>query len=429
MSENTVELAAWSTGMKAAFTNHETVLFTFNPSAEVTYKELLYHRAGFETPPILARQPALSLSLAGDTSVISSTLAGLVITDAPQDLLGFVSASFLRMKLKLPQLIDLAKEYWGIELQTWDDVMALPPQTRAQLITGPLASYCQRERRSEEEVLGYTRYSWEEFFKHYTTIEQDGRILALPAIKRESFVFSRTAVEHEMAGTQVGDFFISVGAFKANDDRPYAWIQSWRGTVDYWRSTTGSNELGELILLEDEEKLKSAIERLLPNMSSLSTVSARPAYPAVEFYDAPSLLRGVKYNKYAVEQAFGLPQLQDLARELKIKNFSTRTKSELCILLGEAIAELPPIDLNPSLIFSSAGMRPVDAEGFTLTHPIAKAGRANPLSAKEWFILASRIVGQSVYAPQVPSAGASRLPTDGNFSAIFGIEPLKILKE
>jgi hypothetical protein len=412
---NTVRLNAWVCSDPTSFAQRKTVGLTFQ-EVNLPLKDLLTHRVGFETDPVFSKgQYLLDPANPGWGSRVS-----LVITDTPQDIYGMIDQKFIASRLKLPDLISHANEL-DITISQWSDVGALSPDQKALLFARPIMSLCQRERRSEEQILGFKRISWEEFGRDYVSTEGGSNfgseVFIFPRQQHNSYEFSRYAFGP--GRNRNGEVFVSIGDHM-QDGKEYAWIQAWRSTVGYW--TDQKQVLGDLVPLEDIE----AIQRFLA--TSINSVGyMRVAKPKIDFSSAPSLLTTMKYNNYFKEQTFDLNQLKELARQLNIKGFSTKTKTELSIMIGEALAEQEPTQTSGSLIFTNNGPRPTQIEELGYNHPIVQAAKDHtPL---DYYLYASRIIASAGYAPQTTANGAGRIPTDGNFPSYYGVEPLDILKD
>jgi hypothetical protein len=417
---------ALCTDNNEAFAQHGTVYFRWEAMVSVPLQPLLSAKAGWAEPYPVAKHRQIDLSFINERYT-TNMRADLVVTDNPSEIYQTITQAFIVKTFKLSVISERAQTLFGREVTSWADFWTFTPQERGLVLVEPLARHCMMQRRSEEDVLGYTHLSWEEFSRRYQVIlpnEPDELITAFPRIEHSSYLgFTRNPLN-----TNPGEL----------NDHQFA--------ITFSMSPEGKEMIDQMYLsIYQQERLwkdKAASRFSLPTenlelfVASLEQQSLRdslyliPGSAAVSFTTAPPLFRKVDYAYYFSDQRFDLKELTEIARDCGLKGYSSKTKPELTIMLSEFLASQPPVETTPALIFPldhSAGMS-VKLNAVAELNADSEAIKANKQrSPKEHFIFASRIVSNAVYAPHTQGASAGRIPTDGSFTQYRGIKPLEIL--
>jgi hypothetical protein len=398
---------AWYSPNVSAFHAHKTVFFQFVEHQRCNFEDVVKNRLGIAKPERVKGQHHINLSYANIAEYSSSDRAEIIVTDTPQELFGYIDMGFAQRNFKLVDLQENASGL-GLTVTDWTSIKDLSNVDRGRLFASPLVRYCQRERKSEEAVLGYKRYSWEEFSRKFRVHinETDSNVCAFPATPVSTYGLSYNQ--------NAPDMYLSIGQHDPQSDQDAIWIQRWEFADRVWEN----QDYGKVFPMDRIVTVSDEIARHSSYTRHLTVVE-----PTFSFANAPSLLRSIKYTHYFKETQFSLPQLQVYAKDLGIKGFSTKTKSELSIHIGEMIAELQPLDTTPAIIPTEI---PTAIEELNFDHTLVQS--AGRLKIADYYRFASRVISNAAYAPKAAASPAGRIPTDGNFPAWRAIEPLNIME-
>ena len=411
----TIRATSYVSYQGADYSRRKTLLFALE-TADVPQDKLIESRVGFKTVPTTPKRRAIDLSKAPNAKGIYGTkFADLIVTDDSHEIIGLVSNQFIQTEFKLPDLIERAKEVVPTaNIEDWNAIFQLTSEEKALLLLPLIMAKCQRTRQSEEQYLGYKKLSWEEFGRQFTTImtdDSDNMVYAFPKEKHDTIL-----ITDEHSNKQLG---ISFGDH-TGDGTESTWIRNLsNGTgSDFW-----NGKIGDILVSSDTERLSKAIANHIVDFSTPKLAVGSLTHDATM---APSFIKGLTYQQLLPEVVFDLPTIIKFAKELGLKNFSTRTKAELSIMIGEHLASLPPEDPSYSLIFTSdTAPNLSDIETLTRDNP-AYLKSAN-LSIRDYYLFTSRVIGNIVYAPHASGSAAGRTPTDGYFPGYYGVKPLQFL--
>lgn len=388
------------------FHNHRTVFFSLTSDRTVDMSAMLWNRVGFEKPPTTAKTRVISMGMWDSTGWVTSARADLIVTDNPQEIYGYIDQSFYQ-RMKLPELIENAQQMLGLTISSWNDIAAMRPEQRGIILTQPLMQMCNMKRMTEEQLLGYTRMSWEQFSKQYTSIVLNGEVLAFPVGNHKSFLLQSYYDVNPMFAVLFGEH--------REDGEELCWVTRFGAMNELF---SPRNRTVNLYRHDDYQAIGDRLYKEIGSNEATMTLGA----PELTFEKAPSILRNVKVTHYMKSTQIDLPKLTDVARSIGLRGYSTKTKAELSIMVGEKLAELPPTDMTPALMFDSTN----DFNDIEVVDP-ALVIAAESIPPVDYYMFASRVISHAAYVPGAEASPAGRIPTDGGFPAYFGVQPLDII--
>jgi hypothetical protein len=202
-----------------------TVFFQFDTRQPVPMREVLENRLGWSDHPAQERNRYI-VQRKRNGAYAEAHRASLVVTDNPTDVYGYIDNIVIQRWLKLSD-IQAAATPMGYDIASWPELFALGPKIVGAIIAMPFMMYCQKNRQSEQDVLGYKRISWEEFASLYTIVEDtyNHSIFLFPKEKVTSYA---VWYHHQLDTRTTPEMTLSFENYDA-DGKELAWIQTtWR---------------------------------------------------------------------------------------------------------------------------------------------------------------------------------------------------------
>jgi hypothetical protein len=408
MADLTIETSSMICAMPTEFHQKKTSFFYFDEDAQVPLRKLIESRLGMEKPWKVSNKKIVQLPLTGRNDGMH--FADLVVTDTPHEIYGYLERQFVMRTFKLEEINDRAFSILNINLDGWPHFWTLDVDQRSKLLGELVMRECNRQRKNEEDFLGIQKMSWEEFGRNFTTIDDDLHVYAFPNKKHLAFTFVshfKNNLEH-LGGLIYGDHL--------KDGTEKIWVLNTADLTNYF--DFGSEVKPKIIPTDQWYDLANSLHGITAYATRIEV-----GYPNITTWNIPFIFDNILSiaQKYPRE-TFDLPTLTSLARQLQIKGYSGKTKAELSIMVGEAVANLPPTDTKASLVLD--GLKPNKLKNQEEINKLARE-----LTIKDYFMFHSRMVSNIAYSPHLTAHAAGRIPTDGSFNETITYEPIDIFSE
>jgi hypothetical protein len=291
-----IKTAAYKATNMPNFHGHKTVMFGYIADNYMDISRYLAVRSGFSEPPAQPRARHINIAM-HSTGWANSARADLVVTDSPQDVYGYIDMTTIQQWFKLPELQELGQDILGNPLAGgWSDIRQLQPEQRARLLTQPIINRCQVQRKSEQELLGYKRLSWEEFARDYTAIVSDYEVQAFPRQQVDSYLLYSPWNDTEPAAALI------FGEHR-QDGETLCWIQDMSDLTNFFNPR---QRTGNLFRADDYLAIDQALHKLMGNQQN---GPIKPGIAKMPFDQAPSLLRKMEVTHFFPSQQYDLPTL------------------------------------------------------------------------------------------------------------------------
>jgi hypothetical protein len=404
------------------YSRHETVFFSFTERCEVSIKQILEARPGFPSLPEVDKKPLVIPGLRSN-KYGTTERANIVVSDDPISVYAYIDKLYVQKWFTITQISQAAADAGTENLESWTEFFHLDPDVRARILATPLMMKCQRDRISESQLLGYQRYTWDDFASKFTVIDDPftGQIVAFPREQTSAYaIFPGSFVSRKAIGNSRPSMYLSFDNTDS-EGKEAIWIQTGLGEQEIFKNIE-TDQNSKLISTEQNFKILGALDEFFSALGGYLI----PTNPTISMAGAPSLMSDVKYTRYLREKTFGLDELKNMARDLNVKGFSTKTKAELSIVLAETIANMGTSDETPGLVFTSHGQGTPPPDVYLDQSGSFYQDAIKSTKAEDYFKFSTRVVASAAYAPNLPPVPGGRVPTDGTFPSYYVIEPLDI---